>query len=96
MSSLTVDWTPLEQIMIDAHRDPSLLRLNQKELRKLYPHLVGQLHLQQPKNLEEFQQKASKFPCLIYVLYFPFIYTVKKINSAAKRTKQHCKLHDTT
>ena len=49
MSSSTVDWTPLDRIMIDAHRDPSLLRLNQKELRKLCPHLVGQSHLQQQK-----------------------------------------------
>ena len=46
MSSSIVDWTPLDQTMIDAHSDPSLLRMNKKELRKVCPHLVGLSHMQ--------------------------------------------------
>ena len=34
----TIDWTPLKQIMINAHRNPSTLPLNQKQLRALCPH----------------------------------------------------------
>ena len=45
--------------MIHANRDPFLLRLKQKELRKLYPHLVGQLHLQQQQKPGEFSTEGK-------------------------------------
>ena len=92
MSSEKVNWDPLHRIINNAHAHPTLLRLNQKELLHQCPHLVRELHLDNPKNLDNFQQKASEFVSTFYVVLTFLLFSGEGLERN-KTTNLPCHIH---